>query len=125
LKHNNALYSQDNDIQIFTDGREKFLALIADLEAAKDHIHLLYYIIRHDQLGTKIADVLIKKAKEGLDVRLLYDDMESRSLSRKYIKRLENVNIKVGAFFPPKIPKVNVKINFRNHRKLAIIDGEI
>src|SRR5699024_3817070 len=120
-----ALYSQNNSVQLFTDGMHKFTQLIQDLEQAKDHIHLLYYIIRHDQLGTKIADVMIKKAKEGLDVRLLYDDMGSRSLSRKYIKRLENANIKVGAFFPPKIPKVNFKINFRNHRKLAIIDGEI
>jgi len=125
LKNNDALYSQNNSVQLFTDGMHKFTQLIQDLEQAKDHIHLLYYIIRHDQLGTKIADVLIKKAKEGLDVRLLYDDMGSRSLSRKYIKRLENANIKVGAFFPPKIPKVNFKINFRNHRKLAIIDGEI
>src|SRR5699024_3591760 len=87
--------------------------------------HLLYYIIRHDHLGTQIANVLIKKAKEGVEVRLLYDDMGSRSLSRRFIKRMEDANIQVGAFFPPKIPKINFKVNFRNHRKLAIIDGEI
>ena len=125
LKHNDAIYSQNNCVDLFTDGTEKFTSLIKDLEQAKDHIHLLYYIIRHDQLGTKIADVLIKKAKEGVEVRLLYDDMGSRSLSRKFIRRLENANIQVGAFFPPKIPKINFKVNFRNHRKLAIIDGEI
>ncbi|MEI3604292.1 cardiolipin synthase [Pseudogracilibacillus sp. SE30717A] len=125
LKNNDAIYSQNNKVELFTDGTKKFTRLIHDLEEAKDHIHLLYYILRHDQLGTKIADVLIKKAKEGVDVRLLYDDMGSRSLSRSYIKRLENANIKVGAFFPPKIPKINFKINFRNHRKLAIIDGEV
>src|SRR5699024_6650628 len=125
MKNNDALYSHNNSVKMLTDMMHKLTQLNYDLKQAKDHIHLLYYIIRHDQLGTKIADVLIKKAKEGLDVRLLYDDMGSRSLSRKYIKRLENANIKVGAFFPPKIPKVNFKINFRNHRKLAIIDGEI
>lgn len=125
LKHNDAIYSQNNKVDLFTDGTEKFSALIQDLEEAKDHIHLLYYIIRHDQLGTKIADVLIKKAQEGVEVRLLYDDMGSRLLSRKYIKRLEQANIQVGAFFPPKIPKINFKINFRNHRKLAIIDGKV
>ena len=125
LKHNDALYSQNNKVDLFTDGTEKFSALIRDLEQAKDHIHLLYYIVRHDQLGTKIANVLIKKAREGVEVRFLYDDMGSRSLSRKYVRRLEEANIQVGAFFPPKIPKVNFKINFRNHRKLAIIDGEI
>lgn len=125
LKNNDAIYTQDNEVDIFTDGVAKFSALITDLEQAKDHIHLLYYIIRHDQLGTRIADVLIKKAQEGVEVRLLFDDMGSRSLSRKYIQRLKRAGIHVDAFFPPKIPKVNFKINFRNHRKLAIIDGKI
>jgi len=125
LKHNDAIYSQNNKVDLFTDGTEKFSALIRDLEQAKDHIHLLYYIVRPDQLGTKIANVLIKKAKEGVEVRFLYDDMGSRSLNRKFIRRLEDANIQVGAFFPPKIPKINFKINFRNHRKLAIIDGQI
>ncbi len=125
LKHNDAIYSQNNLVDLFTDGKDKFSALINDLENAKDHIHLLYYIIRNDQLGTKIANVLIKKAREGVEVRVLYDDMGSRSLSRKFIKRLEASNIQVSAFFPPKIPKINFKINFRNHRKLAIIDGKI
>lgn len=125
LKNSDAIYSQNNKVDLFIDGTQKFTHLIKDLEEAKDHIHLLYYIIRHDQLGTKIADVLIKKAREGVDVRLLYDDMGSRLLSRSYIRRLEKANIKVGAFFPSKIPKINFKINFRNHRKLAIIDGKI
>src|SRR5699024_10477892 len=96
-----------------------------DIENATDHIHLLYYIVRHDQLGTRLANVLIKKANEGVEVRLLHDDAGSRRLSRSFIKRLEAANIKVEAFFPPKIPKINLKINFRNHRKLAIIDGQI
>src|SRR5690625_4611788 len=125
LKHNSALYSQNNDVKIFTDGTKKFSALIKDLESAKDHIHLLYYIIRHDQLGTKIADTLIKKAKEGIEVRVLYDDMGSRSLSIQFIRRVTDVGIQVDAFFPPLIPKINFKINFRNHRKLAIIDGKV
>src|SRR5699024_10398316 len=125
LKHNDAIYTQNNEVNIYTDGTEKFAALIHDLENATDHIHLLYYIIRQDQLGTKIADVLIKKAKQGVEVRFLYDDMGSRNLSKRFLKRLEDANIQVGAFFPPKIPKVNFKINFRNHRKLAIIDGKI
>lgn len=125
LKHNNALYSQDNEVQIYTDGTEKFQALISDLNKAKDHIHLLYYIIREDQLGTKIARILMDKAQSGVEVRMLYDDMGSRSLSKKFIRQLEAAGVKVDAFFPPLIPKVNMKINFRNHRKLAIIDGEI
>src|SRR5699024_6782340 len=125
LKHNDAVYTQNNQVKIFTDGTEKVNSLIQDLENATDHIHLLYYIIRHDHLGTQIANVLIKEAKDGVEVRLLYDDMCSRSLSRRCIKRMEDANIQVGAFFPPIIPNINFKVNFRNHRKLAIIDWKI
>lgn len=125
LKHNDAIYSQNNHVDLFTDGEEKFSALLRDLERATDHIHMVYYIIRPDQLGTKIADVLIKKAREGVTVRLLYDDMGSRSIGKKYIRRLRHAGIHVEAFFPPKIPKINLKINFRNHRKIAVIDGKI
>lgn len=125
LKNNHAIYSQNNAVDLYTDGREKFEALIADLEKAEHHIHLLYYIIRHDQLGMRIADVLIRKAREGVEVRFLYDDMGSRSLSSRYIKRLEAANVQVGAFFPSRFAKINLRINFRNHRKLAIIDGEV
>ena len=125
LKHNDAIYSQNNLINLYIDGEEKFSALIDDLEAATDHIHMVYYIIRQDQLGTKIADILIKKANEGVDVRLLYDDMGSRGLGKRFLRRLRHAGVHVEAFFPPKIPKINLKINFRNHRKIAVIDGKI
>mgnify|MGYP001304102057 CR=1 FL=1 len=125
LRNDDAIYTQDNTIDIYTDGTKKFDALIQDLERASDHIHLLYYIIRSDNLGKRIADVLIKKANEGVEVRMLYDDMGSRRLGRKYIKRLRHAGVQVESFFPPKIPMFNFKINYRNHRKLAIIDGKI
>lgn len=125
LRSDDAIYTQDNQVDIFTDGIEKFDALIRDMEKATDHIHLLYYIIRDDQLGKRIADVLIKKANEGVEVRLVYDDMGSRLLKHKYIRRLRNAGVLVEAFFPPKLPKINFKINYRNHRKLGIIDGQI
>nr|WP_182200851.1 cardiolipin synthase [Paraliobacillus salinarum] len=125
LRNDDAIYTQDNDVEIFTDGNEKFNALIADMEQAKDHIHLIYYIIRNDNLGQRIADTLVKKAKEGVKVRFLYDDMGSRGLGKKYITRLKDAGVEVESFFPPLIPKVNFKINHRNHRKLAIIDGNI
>ncbi|MUK90681.1 cardiolipin synthase [Ornithinibacillus sp. L9] len=125
LKNDDAILTQDNSVQIFTDGHQKFDSLIKDMEMATDHIHLLYYIVRKDELGQRIANVLIKKAKEGVDVRFLYDDMGSRRIGRKYIKRLRNAGVQVEAFFPPKIPNINLKINYRNHRKLAIIDGKI
>lgn len=125
LKNDDAIFTHNNKVSIYTDGIEKFNALMNDLKEAQDHIHLLYYIIRHDHLGMQIADILMSKAQEGVDVRVLYDDMGSRRLSRRFIRRLKSAGVHVDAFFPPKIPKVNLKINFRNHRKLAIIDGKI
>src|SRR5690625_4250914 len=125
LKNNDAIFTDNNDVTIYTDGIQKFDALIKDLKRAQDHIHILYYIIRDDDLGTKIAEVLIEKAQEGLEVRVLYDDLGSRRLSRQFIRKLRTAGVQVDSFFPPMIPKINLKINFRNHRKLAIIDGKI
>jgi len=125
LRHNDAIFTQNNEVQLFTDGKDKFTSLINDLKSAKDHIHLLYYIIRDDALGKEISDILIQKAKAGVEVRVLYDDLGSRRLSRRYIRRLKESGAQVEGFFPPLIPKINLKINFRNHRKLAIIDGKV
>lgn len=125
LRHNDALFTQNNEVDLFTDGEDKFDALFEDLKAAKDHIHLLYYIMRDDELGKKLGEILIQKAKEGVQVRVLYDDLGSRRLGRRYIRSLKQAGAQVEGFFPPKIPKINFKINFRNHRKLAIIDGKI
>ncbi len=125
LRNDDAILTQDNEVAIFTDGQKKFDALIADMEQATDHIHMIYYIIRDDKLGQRIADTLIRKAQEGVKVRFLFDDMGSRSLGSKYINKLKAAGVEVESFFPPLIPKVNFKINHRNHRKLAIIDGTI
>ncbi len=125
LKNNDALLTQNNEVEIFTDGQKKFHALLEDLEQAQEHIHLLYYIVRDDQLGQRLADVLVRKAEQNVEVKLLYDDMGSRKLGRKYIRRIEEAGGMVESFFPPLIPKLNMKINYRNHRKLAIIDGKI
>lgn len=125
LRNDDAILTQDNKVDIYTDGEEKFKALIQDMQKANDHIHLLYYIIRYDGLGKRLADVLVKKANEGVQIRVLYDDMGSRTLNRKFIKRVRDAGGEVEAFFPPKIPKINMKINYRNHRKLAIIDGRV
>ncbi|MBM7570537.1 cardiolipin synthase [Aquibacillus albus] len=125
LRNDDAIFTQDNDVEVFTDGEKKFHALLNDIEGAKDHIHLLYYIIRNDGLGERVSEALIRKVNEGVQVRLLFDDLGSRTLSRKFIKKLQKSGVEVESFFPPLIPKVNLKINHRNHRKLAIIDGKI
>ncbi|BBH22933.1 major cardiolipin synthase ClsA [Paenibacillus baekrokdamisoli] len=120
-----ALYSQNNAIDIFTNGNDKFDALIRDIEAATHHIHLMYYIVQPDGLGNRLVDLLTKKASEGVKVRFLYDDIGSSHLPRHFFDRLRNAGGEVAAFFPSKIPYLNIRVNYRNHRKLAIMDGTI
>lgn len=125
LRNNDAILTHENKVEVFNDGQAKFDRLIKDLTEAKDHIHIQYYIYRDDALGKKIADVLKLKAKQGVSVRFLYDDLGSRNLKRKFIRDLKKAGVKVEAFFPSLIPKVNFKINYRNHRKVVVIDGKI
>ncbi len=125
LKTNNAVLTQDNSIKIFDDGADKFEQLLKDIEAAKDHIHIQYYIFRLDDLGTRIVDKLIKKAKQGVKVRLLYDEMGSRNVKRRHFKELLNAGGEVEVFFPSIFPLLNPRLNFRNHRKIVVIDGRI
>lgn len=78
-----SLYTQNNDLEIFTDGRDKFDSLFKDIAAAKKNIHVLYYIIQNDVYGNRLLEALTEKAKEGVEVRLLYDDAGSRRISKK------------------------------------------
>ena len=115
----------DNDIQVFTDGKEKFDSLINDIYNAKDYIHIQYYIFRNDDLGKRILTALEHKLDEGLEVKMLYDDMGSRRLSIKDFKAFRKKGGHVEAFFPSKLPLINLRMNNRNHRKIVIIDGHI
>ena len=125
LATNNAVLTQDNALQIFDDGSDKFEALIQDILIAKDHIHIQYYIFKLDNLGNRILNVLIKKAKQGVKVRILYDEMGSRGVKKRYFKELLDVGGEVEVFFPSIFPLINPRLNFRNHRKIVVIDGRI
>ncbi|MFJ7953320.1 cardiolipin synthase [Lysinibacillus sp. NPDC096418] len=125
LKTNNAVLTQDNRVKIFDDGANKFEALLNDIESAKDHIHIQYYIFRIDDLGTRIVNALIKKAKQGVKIRLLYDEMGSRNVKKRHFKKLLAVGGEVEVFFPSIFPLVNPRLNFRNHRKIVVIDGRV
>jgi cardiolipin synthase A/B len=125
LINNDAIFSQQNEVQIFSDGKEKFHSLFHDIEMAQDHVHLQYYIIKNDQLGKRLMTVLAQKARAGVKVRVLYDELGSRSLRKSFFKELRQSGGEVEAFFPSKLPLVNLRLNYRNHRKLAIIDGKI
>lgn len=125
LRNNHSVLTQDNDVQVYTDGREKFESLLEDLEHARDHIHIQYYIFRLDGIGKRIEEVLIRKAKSGVKVRMLFDDIGSRGLHVKNFRELMDSGGEVAAFFPALLPLINPRLNYRNHRKIVIIDGRI
>lgn len=120
-----SLYTTNNDIQLFTDGREKFDELINDIQKAKNHIHMEYYIYRGDTLGKEIRDALIEAAKRGVQVRLLLDAWGSTQVNMKFFEGLKVVGGEIAFFFPLFVPYLNPRINYRNHRKIVVIDGTI
>ena len=120
-----AILFGENDIDIFTDGNRKFDALIADLEKAEHFIHLQYYIIRNDVLFRRIVEVLKRKAAEGVTVRVLFDGMGCRSVKKSYWKQLEAAGIQTAEFFPALLGRLQLRINYRNHRKIVVIDNKV
>lgn len=120
-----AFYTQDNEVELYTEGNSKFAALLQDIREAKHHIHLMYYIVRDDGIGRELIQALTAKAAEGVEVRFLYDDVGCSWLPRRYFDGLLQAGGQAVAFFPSRIPYLNFRLNYRNHRKLAIIDGAI
>lgn len=125
LQNSGAVLTQDNDVEIFTDGHEKFKQLLLDLAQAKSHIHMQYYIFRHDDLGQQILRVLEKKASEGVEVRFLYDAIGSNRLFKRHLRPLKEAGGLFEVFFPSILPLINPRLNFRNHRKIVVIDGAV
>ena len=125
LEAASAVLTGNNDVQIYTDGREKFAALIREIRAAKTYIHLQYYIIRKDELWQAISRELIKKAKEGVEVRILFDSMGCRDMKKKDWEELNANGIQTAEFFPALLGKLHLRVNYRNHRKIAVIDGRV
>lgn len=113
-----------NTLKILQNGEEKFKELIADFKNAEHHIHLEYYIIRDDVIGTRILDVLCDKSSSGVEVRIIYDDVGSK-ISSPMLNKLKNCGVKIEAFMPVFFPGFASKMNYRNHRKIAIVDGKI
>jgi cardiolipin synthase len=120
-----AYLTQDNSIEIITDGNHMFESLIEDIRGAKDYINIQYFIVKYDRTGRAFMDELIKKAQQGVRVRLLIDAMGSRQWSHEKLGPLAAAGAEYALFFPPKFRYLNLKFNFRNHRKVAVIDGKV
>lgn len=124
LNINNSVPTDGNDVKIFTRAADKFDSLLKDIETAEKSINMLYFIIRDDEIGHRVLSALTKKAKEGVKVRFLYDDFGSLLTKREIFNELKAAGGLVSAFFPVKLGSYS-KINHRNHRKIAVIDGKI
>ena len=120
-----AYYTQDNRIDFLTDGRDMFDALIRDIRNAEHTVNIMFFIIKYDEIGRKLIEELTQKALEGVEVRLFMDSMGSRHINDKMLADLLQAGGRRSYFFPKRLKLVNIKFNYRNHRKLAVIDGEI
>ena len=124
FNHSGAKYTTNNNVNVYVNGEDKFKQLIKDIKNAKRYIHIEYYIFKNDMIGKDIIKELTKKAESGLEVRLLVDSMGSRKLTKKAIKKYIDAGGKFSIFFPGILPHINTRINYRNHRKIVVIDGE-
>ncbi|HCG2203971.1 TPA: cardiolipin synthase [Staphylococcus pseudintermedius] len=121
-----SFLSENNHVSIFTDGHELFNRMKQDLKDAQQYIHMEFYILNMDGLGTEILQILKDKAREGLEVKLLYDAVGSKQLRKSKLKGLVDAGVEAEAFFHAKIiPFINFRVNNRNHRKNVVIDGDI
>lgn len=120
-----SVFYTDNNLEFFSDGPTKFAALKADLMSARSSILLQYYIFEDDRIGNEIAEILIAKAREGVKVRVIYDHVGSLKVSRKFFRRMTEAGVQVFPFFRVTFPILSSRINWRNHRKLTVIDGRI
>ena len=124
-KLGNAYYYPGNDVRMYTKGREKFADLIDDLRNAKHFIHMQYFIFRDDRLGCQIRDELVAAVQRGVEVRVLFDDMGSWTVSRRFFRNMQKNGIDVHPFMRVAFPNPSLRINYRNHRKIVVIDGKI
>ena len=125
LNSNKALLTVHNRVRVLNDGAETFDEIRRALRQARESIHMEYYIIEDDELGREIADILIAKAAEGVEVRLIYDDVGSWGLGRKYLGRLRRAGVEVRCFMPVVFPWLTSHVNYRNHRKILVVDGRV
>ncbi len=123
LNNSNAVITKGNQVTLLNSGEAKFDDLIVELKKAKHFIHLQYYIFSIDVIGNTITDILKEKAKEGVEVRMIVDDVGSWELKSDYFEDLRKAGIQIFSFLQVRFPVFTSKVNYRNHRKIVVIDG--
>jgi cardiolipin synthase len=124
-QNSSATAFEHNQISIFNHGTESFEALFAAIEQAKHHIHVEFYIVEPDEMGNRLFALLQKKAREGVEVRFMFDDVGSWRLKKKHLQPLVDAGVQFHSFLPVRLPFLSQQVNYRNHRKIVIIDGVV
>ena len=120
-----ALLTAGNSVKMLLNGEETFSAITEALKEAKEYIHMEYYSIANDKTGNEIKDILIEKAEAGIRVNLIFDSVGSWNLGAKFVNSLKNAGVKVHSFLPVSFPRLRRELNFRNHRKIVVVDGVV
>ncbi len=124
LSNSNAILTNNNEVKVLRNGQETFPEIFRCIEQAKHHVHLEYYIVEDDTIGNYLRELLIIKAREGVEVRFIYDDVGSWQLKRKFIRSMSDAGVKADCFMRVRFPNLTSRVNYRNHRKILVIDGE-
>ena len=124
-KVNEALPFDGNSVQVYTSGHEMLQSLLQAIANAKHHIHLQFYIFEDDAVGRLVRDALIEKVREGVEVRLLYDDVGCWKVDQSFYEKMREAGIETRGFLKVRFPMFTSKVNYRNHRKVVVIDGRL
>ncbi len=124
-KTSSSFLARQNKVKIFTDGRSLFHRVIEDIEGARKSIHIEFYTFYNDKLGNEILDLLVKKAQEGVEVRVIYDSWGSMGTTRKFFKPLNDAGGHAYPFLNTRSVILDFRLNFRDHRKIIVVDGMI
>lgn len=123
MSNSHSLLTTGNRLTILNNGEKTFRALFNAMEQARHHIHLEYYIIDEDETGHQLKEILMRKARAGVEVRLIIDDVGCWDLSRRYLRDLKEAGVDVRPFMEVRFPRFTHRVNYRNHRKIVVIDG--
>jgi len=124
LKNNNLSHIlQGSKIEIITEGHEMFERMLSDMRKAKHHIHIEFFIFKNDETGYKVREMLMQKAKEGVEVRFIYDNVANWWVPSKFYNDMKASGVQITSLMKLHFPKIASKLNYRNHRKVVVIDG--
>ena len=125
FSRNKSFTSDNNNATLLINGEEKFPDLIESIRNAKHHIHIQYYIYENDEIGNQLAQVLIEKAKQGVEVRFIYDDFGSSRIRKNIVKQLREGGVEAYPFYKIHLILLANRMNYRNHRKIVVVDGVV